>query len=222
MNQRHYGDLEAGTVLIQMVDDQDLQGMAREVEQIIALSRRDFHLIALPVQNWNRDLSPWPAPPVFGRQPFGDGARRTLEAALELTGDPEKTYVLGGYSLAGLFSLWAAHETDAFAAVAACSPSVWFPDFVDYVRANDTRAGGVYLSLGDRESRTRNRTMATVADNLQRIHDLIAKRGVACTLQWNPGNHFADPDLRMAAGFAWAMGFTSGRTPAPVSETAVE
>ena len=33
--------------------------------------------------------------------------------------------VIGGYSLGGLFSLWAAAQTDSFRAVAAASPSVW-------------------------------------------------------------------------------------------------
>ena len=58
--------------------------------------------------------------------------------------------------MAGLFSLWAAYQTDAFAGVAAASPSIWFPDFLQYMKEHDIRTESVYLSLGDREEKTRN------------------------------------------------------------------
>ena len=62
--------------------------------------------------------------------------------------------------MAGLFSLWAAYQTDAFAGVAAASPSIWFPDFLQYMKEHDIRTESVYLSLGDREEKTRNPVMA--------------------------------------------------------------
>ena len=58
--------------------------------------------------------------------------------------------------MAGLFSLWAAYQTDAFGGVAAASPSIWFPDFLQYMKEHDIRTESVYLSLGDREEKTRN------------------------------------------------------------------
>lgn len=57
-----------------------------------------------------------------------------LKTITELCSDPHKTYYLGGYSLAGLFSLWAAYQTNLFAGIAAASPSVWFPGFLDYAK----------------------------------------------------------------------------------------
>ena len=50
----------------------------------------------------------------------------------------------------------AAYQTDAFAGVAAASPSIWFPDFLKYMKEHDIRTESVYLSLGDREEKTRN------------------------------------------------------------------
>ena len=82
------------------------------------------------------DLSPWQAPAVFGKDAFGGGASDTLSAMLPLCEDKAKTYYIGGYSLAGLFALWAAYQTDTFKGVAAVSPSVWFPDFENYVFQN--------------------------------------------------------------------------------------
>ena len=61
--------------------------------------------------------------------------------------------------MAGLFTLWAAYQTDAFAGVAAASPSIWFPDFLQYMKEHDIRTESVYLSLGDREEKTRNLVM---------------------------------------------------------------
>ncbi len=113
-----------------------------------------------------------------------------------------RIYIVGGYSLAGLFALWAAFETDRFAGVAAASPSVWFPGFTDYVKGKELRAESVYLSLGDKEAKTRNTVMSKVADNIRSIHEILSQRGIDCTLEWNPGNHFKDSDVRTAKAFA--------------------
>lgn len=67
----------------------------------------------------------------------------------------DKTFIIGGYSLAGLFALWAAYQTDTFKAVAAASPSIWFPGFVDFMKDREIHTKRVYLSLGDKEEKTR-------------------------------------------------------------------
>lgn len=202
MRTYEYGDRNAAAVLLQPVDDHDLSGMEKEADALRGLTGRAFRLIAVKTENWNRDLSPWKAPPVFGSEAFGDGAARTLEQILTLCGDGTKEYYLGGYSLAGLFALWAAWQTDAFAGVAAASPSLWFPGFAEYMRAGRIRTPAVSLSLGDREEKTRHPVMATVGDRVREAHALLREQGVACRLEWHPGNHFREPDLRTARAFA--------------------
>lgn len=199
-----FGDPASGNVLIQPVDDHDLSLIDSEVAAIRRESE-DFRLIAVKVRDWNRDLSPWTAPPVFGTEGFGDGADAFLREILSLCGDPERTYRIGGYSLAGLFALWAAHETDVFKGVAAASPSIWFPGFTDYMKTHPIRADRVYLSLGDREDRTHNPVMATVGARIAEAYSLLRDRGTDCVLERNPGNHFKDPDLRTAKAFAWIL-----------------
>lgn len=103
-----------------------MAGMDAEVAEIQRLSGKDFRLLAVKVESWNRDLSPWPAPAVFGKDDFGDGAEELLTEILKLCQDESKIYYLGGYSLAALFSIWAAYQTDKFAGIAAASPSIWF------------------------------------------------------------------------------------------------
>ena len=200
-----YGDPDAPTVLIQTVDDHDLAGMGSEVAEIRKLTEKKFYLIAVKVQNWNSDLSPWNAPAAFGKEPFGAGAAGTLAEVLELCADQEKVHIIGGYSLAGLFALWAVYQTDVFAAAAAASPSVWFPGFVEYMKERRPRVGSVYLSLGDREEKTRNPVMAAVGGRIREAHELLKGQGVDTVLEWNPGNHFREADIRTAKAFAWAM-----------------
>ena len=205
-----YGDPAADTLLIQMVDDHDLEVIEKEIAHIKELTGgQNFCLKAVRVNSWNTDLSPWPAPAVFGDEDFGEGASRTLEILLreiipEILSENEKIY-FGGYSLAGLFALWAGYQTDFFEGIAAASPSIWFPGFTDYMRANTLQAGAVYLSLGDREERTKNPFMSQVGNAIRDGYAVLRNAGINCTLEWNKGNHFKNPDLRTAKAFAWLM-----------------
>ena len=197
-----YGDPKAQIVLIQPVDDHDLSGIENEAEYIRQHTDKDFLLIAFKVRDWNRDLSPWQAPAVFGKDDFGGCASELLPEILELAKDHEKTYYIGGYSLAGLFALWAVYQTDAFAGAAAASPSVWFPSWDSFIKSNEMKAARTYLSLGDKEEKTRSKVMATVGGRIKTQYEALDNE---CILEWNSGNHFADPDKRTAKGFAWLI-----------------
>ena len=202
----------ADVLLIQPVDDHDIEVLDSEVGEIKRLSGRDFTLAAFKVDDWNADLSPWEAPPVFGNESFGEGAEETLKYVTDLLipaliSDKEVRIYIGGYSLAGFFALWAAYQTDMFSGAAAVSPSVWFPGWIEYAGSNAIKAGKVYLSLGDKEEKTRNPVMRTVGDNIRRQHELLQADPVCgkCTLEMNQGNHFKEPDIRTARGFAWLL-----------------
>ncbi len=205
MKLHRLGNPNADIVLIQPVDDHDMEGIENEVSVIAESCGRAFFLIACQVEDWNKDLSPWKAPAVFGKEDFGDGAEKTLSEILDLCSDEGKTYYIGGYSLAGLFALWAAFQTDRFSGVAAASPSVWFPGFLDYMKDQKIQTDSVYLSLGDKEEKTRNPVMATVGERIREAHEVLQERGVSCVLEWNEGNHFKEPDIRTAKAFAWLM-----------------
>ena len=199
-----YGNPASSIILIQMVDDHDLKVIENEVAAI-KKSVNDFKLVAVKTDNWNTDLSPWEAPAVFGKEGFSGGATRTLTEMLQLCSDISKTYYIGGYSLAGLFALWAAYQTNVFVGVAAASPSVWFPGFLKYMKEHDIHSGSVYLSLGDKEEKVRNPVMSKVGDCIREGHAWLRDRGINCTLEWNQGNHFKEPDLRTARAFVWTV-----------------
>ena len=202
------GNPKAQKVLIQPVDEHDLDVMESEFGIIKSLTDTDFYLIAAKVGNWNKDLSPWKAPAVFGSEDFGEGAGDFLKALLPLCSDRQKTYYIGGYSLAGLFALWAACQTDTFKGVAAASPSMWFPGFTEYMADNAIKCDAVYLSLGDKEAKARNPVMATVADKMSEAQEILKANDVNVTFEWNSGNHFKESDLRTAKAFAFILSNT--------------
>lgn len=237
-------------LLVQPADDHDLAVLDSEVAEIQRLlseqaggapakatadatsggafateGARGFRLVAFKVDDWNADLSPWEAPPAFGNEPFGGKAAQTLdyienELLPALPGESGAPVILGGYSLAGLFALWAGTRSERFRSIAAASPSVWFPGWIEYAEKHwqsaqegtgqsDSLKSGpqrIYLSLGDKEERTRNQQMARVGDCIRRQHEILTAAGVANTLVWEQGNHFKEPDLRTARAFAWVMG----------------
>lgn len=209
-----YGNPEAEMVLLQMVGEHDMGLLEREAELIRELSGKDFLLAAVKVRDWNDDLSPWPAPAVFGKEDFGGGAEAMMgylmEEVIPLLEDPgagpKKEIIIGGYSLAALFALWAGTKTDRFTGIAAASPSMWYPGFLDYLRDNPPHAGTIYLSLGNKEEKTRNPVMARVGEAIRETESILKAAGIDCILEWNQGNHFKEPELRTAKAFAWVMG----------------
>lgn len=176
-----------------------------------------FILIAIGDLDWNRELSPWECDgTVRDAEPFAGDAGIYLdellgriipetEAALP---HPPAWRGIAGYSLAGLFALWSLWHTDAFTRAASASGSLWFPGFVD--RATTEPFAGspqaVYLSLGKKETKTPNRMMRHVLDDTRAMEELLQGRNIDTIFELNPGNHFAQTDLRMARGITWLLG----------------
>ena len=75
---RIYGTASAEYLLLQMVDEHHLAGMEREVEAIRRQTAHPFFWWRCPSGELNDDLSPWPAPPVWGKQGFVGRAGNTL------------------------------------------------------------------------------------------------------------------------------------------------
>ena len=207
-----YENSEAEALLIQAVDEHDLEALGREADFIKELTHTSFTLAAFLIEDWNRELSPWEAAAVFGKESFGGSAAETLsfitDALLpELNKTGNMRCYIGGYSLAGLFALWAVYQTDLFRGAAAVSPSVWFPGWDSFMESGTVLSPEVYLSLGSKEEKTKNKAMASVGKNIRRQYELLcgADTVTRCELEWNPGSHFAEPDRRTAKGFAWLL-----------------
>lgn len=175
-----------------------------------------FTLVGIGSLNWNRELSPWVCDgTVRDAEPFGGQAAGFLDELLkQIIPEAESSLPqpptwrgVAGYSLAGLFALWALWQTDVFERAASASGSLWFPGFIDYAHehAMAVTPDAVYLSLGKKETKTPNRMMRHVLDDTRAMETLLVERGILTTLELNPGNHFAQTDLRMARGIHWVL-----------------
>ena len=203
-------------ILIQPVDENDISVLDNEVKHIEENTDRNFSLVAFKIEDWNSELTPWEMPLLRGKGNFGDGATGTLEfiknelipALSEYTNTENKEikYILGGYSLAGLFSLWSGYQTDIFEGIAAVSPSVWYKKWIEYVEAEKPLSEKIYLSLGDTEEKTKHQILSKIGENIRKQHEILEKsENVKTVLEWNEGNHFKNPDIRTAKGFLWVM-----------------
>ena len=65
-------------LLVQPIDEHDLEVLDTEVETIQTLTETPFTLVAFEIKDWQSELTPWAAPAVFGKIPFGDKAFETL------------------------------------------------------------------------------------------------------------------------------------------------
>ena len=198
-------------------------------------------LVNVGVDLWEENFSPWCAPRVFAKGPnFGDGAQKTLDTLInqvipwtesELT-EPPAYRALMGYSLAGLFSLWAGVSqqvargcqpdalsqpgaphvdipTPTFQRIGAVSGSFWFPGLLDYVD-QQLRGGAVglthaYLSLGDREARTPNPQIMHVRENAELLASKLESAGITSIFELNRGNHFQNVEGRIQKALDWLV-----------------
>ena len=201
-------------LLIQPVDEHDIKVLDNEVEEILKNTDELFSLIAFKIEDWNNELSPWEAPPAFGNKSFGSGAKDTLEfIESRLIPTVKERYnfsddikvILGGYSLAGLFSLWSAYKSNTFSGIAAASPSVWFNGWEEFMNNNTPLSNTIYLSLGDSEEKTKNKVMSAVGDNIRKQEELLKNDNMNTILEWNKGGHFSNSDIRVAKAFTWCI-----------------
>ena len=193
----------------------------QQEERVTALVARStgeapWTLVAYEVENWNRDYSPWVLPGADDPEDFTGGAKNTLAWLAEvcipymeskiLHGMPQR--MIGGYSLAGLFSLFAFYESRLFNGVASCSGSLWYPGWQAYADLQKSPQDSiVYLSLGRKEEKTRSRRMAAVGEMTRWQYERIRRDENVreSELIWHNGGHFSDVEQRIAQGFAWLI-----------------
>ena len=170
-----------------------------------------LNLLVVGNIDWNHDMSPWYMPSIYSKEKsFSGGADGYLKLLIDeilpkakelIEGEPEFTGI-AGYSLAGLFAIYAMYKTDAFDRVASMSGSLWFSDFIEYCKINEYKRlpDKIYFSLGDKEANTRNPVLKTVEYNTRELSEYFKSLGTEVIFELNPGNHFTDVNFRSAKG----------------------
>ena len=175
-----------------------------------------FNLVTISGLHWNQELSPWPVETVVSKADnfAGEAAQwlpmltgEVVPQVEQLLDAPPLWRMLAGYSLAGLFAVWTAFHSDLFTRILSASGSMWYPGWLEYAREHRFAAPvqGVYLSVGDKESTSRNAVLQTVGERTEALADLIAERGIPAKFELNPGNHFKNPPLRVVKGIKWLL-----------------
>ena len=184
--------------LIQPSARHENSSIEAEVTQLSALTEKSFLLVTIELADWTLDLMPWPDGNISRDPEAGKHGQETLDyVRQDLLPELERRYgprpvILGGYSLAGLFALWASCQTDRFQAIAAASPSVWIHGWIPFAKKYMPMARTVYLSLGDREEHVKNQAIARVGDNLRAYYEMLRNQlgQEQSSLVWEEGGHF--------------------------------
>ena len=200
-------------------------------------------LTAIKPACWNDDMTPWECPGLFaGDAPFAGRAERQLHLlereiiprAEALAGAPgaasnplpdgraepaggRPPRIIAGYSLAGLFALWAQARSASFDRVASASGSLWYPGFTRFVEESAPVRSPecAFVSLGKKETKTPSRLLRNVAQGTDEVVAALREKGIPTQFVLNPGNHFKEPALRMARGIAWCLSWPNvARNPA--------
>ncbi len=172
---------------------------------------RAAHIVRVPVRSWDDSLTPWPAPGLRrGDADFKGEAAVTLaelkaEAAPALEArwglEPVRRAICG-YSLGGLFSLYAFVQDAYFDACGCLSGSLWYEGWTDYLRdrAFDGAGRYAYLSIGKKECKASLPILRTVQANMEACAELLRDRGCAVDYRVGPGNHMQHHVERFDAG----------------------
>ena len=63
----------------------------------------------------------------------------------------------------------------------------------------------VYLSLGDTESKVKNKVLSSVQDKTECLFELYKSKCIPVIFELNKGNHFTESALRTAKGIKWIL-----------------
>ncbi|WP_302215287.1 alpha/beta hydrolase-fold protein [uncultured Prevotella sp.] len=188
-------------------------GINREVKVLATTATKGFAIVFFDTVEWAKALMPWQDEAVSRDEEVGRYASNTLEYIIESLMPwlherfGKLPCIIGGYSLGGLFALWAARQSAAFCAVAAASPSLWIKGWADFADNRSLNAQLAYVSLGNREEYCRNQCMARIGDCVRHEHLTLTEQigTTATTLEWNNGGHFGEEAERTAKAFAWCI-----------------
>ena len=207
------------------------------IEEVINETKKagvdtEFLVLSIQPNDWNDDFTPWGAPAFRKGEEAPAGKANNyiyclteiikpfIDANYRTKPEPDHTVLLG-YSLGGLAALYAAYKTDLFGVIGSLSGSLWYDNFCEYMEQNKPRREDlkVYLSLGRKESLSKNPRMGKVADCTERAREILVRQLSANTysvqsdtqgrsfdnvyFEWNDGGHFHEIPKRFARAITW-------------------
>lgn len=154
-------------------------------------------LVMIYPYDWNYCMTPWKYHDKnMGKT--GGGEEFLLWFISEIYDEKYQRQYIGGYSLGGLFALFAACEKELFDGVMSVSGSLWYPGALEYFNEKSIgkRIGKIYMSLGDKESLTKNAEREKVGFNTEKLAEVFG-RTKEVFFEYNRGGHFTDISERI-------------------------
>lgn len=171
----------------------------------------DCAIVYIVINDWDNQLTPWPAQGLYRGDPdfkgeapqFLEALRTSLIPAIEHNEGLRPAHRgIAGYSLAGLFSVYAFANCSLFTSVASMSGSFWYEGWTDYVASLklDKQGCSAFFSLGNRESKAREKILHSVQCNTNLTVRALESWGVRVQHHLVPGGHFDNVAQRVGEG----------------------
>lgn len=154
-------------------------------------------LVMIYPYDWNYCMTPWKYHDKnMGKT--GGGEEFLSWFISEIYDEKYQRQYIGGYSLGGLFALFVACEKELFDGVMSVSGSLWYPGALEYFNEKSIgkRIGKIYMSLGDKESLTKNAEREKVGFNTEKLAEVFG-RTKEVFFEYNRGGHFTDISERI-------------------------
>ena len=175
-----------------------------------------FPLLCINNLNWQKDMCPWDSPALIkNEKDFIGGAdeylflleKEIIPRAVEILEKEPAYYALAGYSLAGLFALYAGYRSSLFSRIASVSGSLWYPDFVSFAKEKKMlrTPEKLYFSLGTEEAKTKHAVLSTIESKTRELVGYYQSSGYCVNFEQNLGNHFCEVEQRIEKGIRWIM-----------------
>ena len=155
-------------------------------------------LVMIYPYDWNYCMTPWKYHDKnMGKT--GGGEEFLSWFISEIYDEKYQRQYIGGYFPRGLFSPFAACEKELFDGVMSVSGSLWYPGALEYFNEKSIgkRIGKIYMSLGDKESLTKNAEREKVGFNTEKLAEVFGKTKEVF-FEYNRGGHFTDINGRIA------------------------
>lgn len=171
--------------------------------------------ITVPLDDWSQVLAPWSTPEGWPQYvACTKGAESYLKVLTEQIVLQAESFiknpgerVLAGYSLAGLFTIWAFFYTDLFTKAATASASLWFPGFEKWFMDHSMKRlpEAIYFSCSVEEFDSDNPYLAPEKPTTLALVKWFQEHKVPTTLVLDPCNHYEDVVRRTKASILWTL-----------------
>ncbi len=180
-------------------------------EECIKINCKDFILVNISNINWNTEMTPWKMKSLYkdGFEYEGKADDYIKELTCKIIPEIEENlnykplyYGIAGYSLGGLFAIYALYKTDIFSIAISGSGSFWYSNFEKFVKENKFLKipEKIYLSLGNKEKNSKNEILSKVQDCTENIYNYYKSKNIDVFYELNDGGHFKDSFFRIAKG----------------------